>query len=53
MVASVLMTDENGQKITSAGPSIPVEILGLPDTPMAGGSVYVSISDEKKAREVC
>lgn len=45
------MTDENGQKITSAGPSIPVEILGLPDTP-AAGSEFMVVSDEKKAREV-
>lgn len=45
------MTDENGQKITLAGPSIPVEILGLPDTPMAG-SEFMVVDDEKKAREV-
>nr|WP_315043544.1 translation initiation factor IF-2 [uncultured Moraxella sp.] len=45
------MTDENGKKITSAGPSIPVEILGLPDTPMAG-SEFMVVSDEKRAREV-
>lgn len=45
------MTDENGQKIKSAGPSIPVEILGLPDAPMAG-SEFLVVSDEKKAREV-
>ena len=35
------MVDENGQRITSAGPSIPVEILGLPDAPMAGDEVLV------------
>lgn len=45
------MTDENGQRIKSAGPSIPVEILGLPDTP-AAGSEFLVVSDEKKAREV-
>jgi translation initiation factor IF-2 len=45
------MVDENGQRITSAGPSIPVEILGLPDAPMAGDEVLV-VNDEKKAREV-
>ncbi|MBI1451899.1 translation initiation factor IF-2 [Acinetobacter sp. FL51] len=45
------MTDENGQRIKSAGPSIPVEILGLPEAPMAGDEVLV-VSDEKKAREV-
>ncbi|MFB2537891.1 translation initiation factor IF-2 [Acinetobacter sp. c3-l95] len=45
------MIDENGQPIKSAGPSIPVEILGLPDAPMAGDEVLV-VNDEKKAREV-
>lgn len=45
------MSDENGQRITSAGPSIPVEILGLPEAPMAGDEVLV-VNDEKKAREV-
>lgn len=45
------MNDENGKPIKSAGPSIPVEILGLPEAPMAGDEVLV-VSDEKKAREV-
>lgn len=45
------MNDENGQPIKSAGPSIPVEILGLPEAPMAGDEVLV-VNDEKKAREV-
>jgi len=45
------MTDENGKRIKSAGPSIPVEILGLPEAPMAGDEVLV-VNDEKKAREV-
>lgn len=45
------MNDENGKRITTAGPSIPVEILGLPDVPMAG-SEFLVVSDEKKAREV-
>lgn len=45
------MTDENGQRIKSAGPSIPVEILGLPETP-AAGSEFLVLTDEKKAREV-
>ncbi len=42
------MTDENGKRIQSAGPSIPVEILGLPEAPMAGDEVLV-VSDEKKS----
>ncbi|NHN79367.1 translation initiation factor IF-2 [Azotobacter chroococcum] len=45
------MLDENGQSIKEAGPSIPVEILGLDGTPDAGDELTV-IADEKKAREV-
>ena len=45
------MLDENGQQITEAGPSIPVEILGLDGTPDAGDPV-VAVESEKKAREV-
>ncbi len=45
------MRDENGQPIESAGPSIPVEILGLSGVPQAGDEATV-VRDEKKAREV-
>ena len=45
------MLDENGKPIKEAGPSIPVEILGLDGTPDAGDEMSV-LSDEKKAREV-
>ena len=45
------MIDENGRPITEAGPSIPVEILGLSGTPGAGESAVV-VADERKAREV-
>ena len=45
------MLDENGQPIKEAGPSIPVEILGLAGTPDAGDPV-VAVENEKKAREV-
>nr|WP_317200483.1 translation initiation factor IF-2 [uncultured Psychrobacter sp.] len=45
------LTDEHGQRVKSAGPSIPVEILGLPETP-AAGSEFLVVTDEKKAREV-
>ncbi|WP_339844498.1 translation initiation factor IF-2 [uncultured Halopseudomonas sp.] len=45
------MYDENGKSIKEAGPSIPVEILGLDGTPDAGDELTV-VTDEKKAREV-
>ncbi|MGY4533282.1 translation initiation factor IF-2 [Pseudomonas sp. TE3786] len=45
------MLDENGKSIKEAGPSIPVEILGLDGTPDAGDEMSV-LADEKKAREV-
>jgi translation initiation factor IF-2 len=45
------MLDENGQPINEAGPSIPVEVLGLDGTPDAGDPV-VAVENEKKAREV-
>jgi translation initiation factor IF-2 len=45
------MIDENGKQIKSAGPSIPVEILGLNSTPAAGDDFFV-VEDERKAREV-
>lgn len=43
------MFDDNGKKIKSAGPSIPVEILGLSEVPSAGDKFNV-IRDEKTAR---
>ena len=45
------MLDENGKPVETAGPSIPVEIQGLSDVPVAGESVVVMI-DERKAREI-
>ncbi len=45
------MLDENGKPINEAGPSIPVEILGLADVPAAGEEAIV-LTDEKKAREI-
>ncbi|WP_434629151.1 translation initiation factor IF-2 [Chromobacterium sp. CV08] len=45
------MMDENGKAIESAGPAIPVEILGLSDVPQAGEDTMV-LADEKKAREI-
>ncbi|MCY0966975.1 translation initiation factor IF-2 [Parathalassolituus penaei] len=45
------LLDENGQPVESAGPSIPVEILGLNGTPDAGDNFMV-VESEKKARDV-
>ncbi len=45
------MRDELGQEITEAGPSIPVEILGLSGVPAAGDEA-TAVKDERKAREV-
>ncbi|WP_439257892.1 translation initiation factor IF-2 [Lonepinella sp. BR2271] len=45
------MRDENGKEIDNAGPSIPVEVLGLSGVPAAGDEATV-VRDEKKAREV-
>ncbi|MTD37937.1 translation initiation factor IF-2 [Erwinia sp. CPCC 100877] len=45
------MRNELGKEVTEAGPSIPVEILGLSGVPVAGDEATV-VRDEKKAREV-
>ncbi|AKD37630.1 translation initiation factor IF-2 [Pasteurella multocida subsp. multocida OH4807] len=45
------MRNENGKEVAMAGPSIPVEVLGLSGVPAAGDEVTV-VRDEKKAREV-
>lgn len=45
------MRNELGQDVQSAGPSMPVEILGLSNVPSAGDEATV-VRDEKKAREV-
>ena len=45
------LIDENGVQTASAGPSIPVEILGLAGTPDAGDNFLV-VESERKAREV-
>ncbi|WP_416305169.1 translation initiation factor IF-2 [Neptunicella sp. SCSIO 80796] len=45
------MKDENGHDVAVAGPSTPVEILGLSGVPAAGDDALV-VSDERKAREV-
>jgi translation initiation factor IF-2 len=45
------LIDATGKKIKSAGPSDPVEILGLNGVP-AAGDVLVAVSDERKARQI-
>jgi hypothetical protein len=45
------MTDDKGRRVKSAGPSTPVEILGLSEVPAAGDSFYVA-ANEKQARQL-
>jgi len=45
------MTDQAGRAVQDAGPSIPVEILGL-DAPPAAGDQFLVVENEKKAREL-
>lgn len=45
------MTDDKGRRVKKAGPSTPVEILGLSEVPSAGDSFYVAAND-KQARQV-
>ncbi len=46
-----VMTDDKGRAITSAGPSVPVEITGLAETP-APGDEFNAVSDERMARQL-
>ncbi len=46
-----MMTDENGKEVKVAGPSVPVEITGLAETPSAGDG-FDAVSDERLAREL-
>jgi len=45
------MINDKGQRITSAGPSVPVEITGLSEAPSAGAT-FNAVADEKLAREL-
>ncbi len=45
------MMNDKGQRVKSAGPSVPVEITGLGDVPV-GGDVFNAVSDERLAREL-
>ncbi|MCL2003891.1 MAG: translation initiation factor IF-2 [Oscillospiraceae bacterium] len=45
------MTDDKGQKIEEAGPSVPVEVIGLSEVPEAG-DIFHTVADERMAREL-
>ncbi len=45
------MTDDKGQKVKSAGPSTPVEVIGLPEVPEAG-EVFYEVENEKVAKHL-
>ncbi|GHV06786.1 hypothetical protein FACS1894217_06170 [Clostridia bacterium] len=45
------MTDDKGRKIETAGPSVPVEIIGLSEVPEAGDTFH-AVADERMAREL-
>ena len=45
------MTDDKGAVVKKAGPSIPVEIMGLPEVPDAG-EIFYTVTDEKVARQL-
>ena len=45
------MIDHNGKRVKSAGPSVPVEVLGFSEVPEAGDILY-AVGDDKLARQV-
>ncbi|MBE7038064.1 MAG: translation initiation factor IF-2 [Ruminococcaceae bacterium] len=45
------MVDDRGNAVKKAGPSVPVEIIGLSEVPV-GGDIFYAVTDEKKARNV-
>ena len=45
------MTDDRGEKVESAGPSVPVEIMGLDEVPVSG-DIFNAVTDERLAREL-
>ena len=46
-----VMTDDKGKKLNAAGPSVPVEIMGLSEVPEAG-DMFNAVADERLAREL-
>ena len=45
------LLSNTGTKVTEAGPSIPVEVVGLPGVPLAGDP-FIIVKDERVAREI-
>ncbi len=45
------LANDRGEKVTEAGPSLPVEVIGLPGVPSAGDT-FVAVNDERVAREI-
>ncbi|HEX8949724.1 MAG TPA: translation initiation factor IF-2 [Dissulfurispiraceae bacterium] len=45
------LIDDTGKKITAAGPSTPVEVIGFSEVPTAG-DVFTCVEDERKARQI-
>lgn len=45
------LVDDQGNRITEAGPSTPVEVIGFPEVPQAG-DIFIVMEDEKKARQI-
>jgi translation initiation factor IF-2 len=45
------LIDDSGRRITSAGPSTPVEVIGFSEVP-AAGDVFTVVEDEKRARQI-
>ena len=46
-----VMTNDKGEKVTEAGPSVPVEVMGLGEVPNAG-DIFNAVTDERMAREL-
>jgi len=46
-----LMTSDRGEKLNAAGPSVPVEIMGMAEVPSAG-DIFNAVADERMAREL-
>ncbi|MBI4709653.1 MAG: translation initiation factor IF-2 [Nitrospirae bacterium] len=45
------LVDDHGSRVESAGPSMPIEVIGFPDIPQSG-DIFVVMDDERKARQI-